>query len=374
MNKQTQQEPVWCFRRWSRRPWSAFAGMCRLKIGVLSVAMSIVLLATQVAGAQTVGTDSLSSYRTMHLDSVRVTAHHSAATTTRIVVPQTRTLVDQKAIAPLQTVESALRLLPSVDVRERGGKSPQADIAIRGGSFDQTMVMLNGIDFSDARTGHQSHSLPVDIDLVSDISVVDVTSQPGALSGALNFQTRPLSPRFLRARLEGGAYGYGYGNLSGAFEAGDVQVLGAASFRRSDGYRHNTDFWNVNSYARVMYDSPRAGYFDIQGGFQRREWGSNGFYSLDYEEQFESTMTGLASVRWSKRWGAFTLNAMGSFRQNNDLFEMVRDNPDPAAGGVLFNRHTTYNTGGEIFGSYDWRRAGTTSLGVNYIRHRMFST
>ncbi len=344
--------------------------------------MSIILLATHIAGAQTVGVDTLSQYRTLHLDSVQVTARRSAAPVSRIIVPQTRFLVDQKGHAPLGSAEAVLRLFPSVDVRERAGKSPQADIAIRGGSFDQTMVMLGGIDFSDARTGHQSHSLPVDLDVISDIAIVDVSNRPGALTGGVDFRTAPLFPRYLRVRLEGGAWGYGYGNVSGAWTGEGTElgrrsrpedrlaVLGAVSYRSSDGYRHNTDFWNLNAFSRVTYNSARAGNFDVQGGFQRRDWGSNGFYSLKYPDQFESTLTGLASVAWTKRWGRLTLGATGSFRQNNDLFAMVRGD----SSTIPFNRHTTYNAFGELSAEYDWRRAGTTSLGVNYTSHRIFST
>ena len=67
-----------------------------------------------------------------------------------------------EAAAPFQTLEDALRLSPSIDIRERSGKGVQADISIRGGSPDQTMMLLNGINFTDARTGHQTHSLPID--------------------------------------------------------------------------------------------------------------------------------------------------------------------------------------------------------------------
>ncbi len=270
MNKNTQQEVLWCFRRWSRKPWAAFAGMCRFKYGHLSVAMSIILLATHIAGAQTLGTDSLSQFRTLHLDAVSITARQNgSAATIHRTVSQTRFLVDQKETAPLAGAEAMLRLLPSVDIRERGGRSTQADIAIRGGSFDQTMVMLNGIDFSDARTGHQSHSLPVDLDVISDIAVLDGVALPGALAGAVDFRTEPVFHRYLRARLEGGAWGYGYGNLSGGWSQGGLQTLGALSYRRSDGYRHNTDFWNLNAYANVRYESPRAarGFFRHSGWF-----------------------------------------------------------------------------------------------------------
>ncbi len=375
MNKHLKTDTLWCFKRWTRKPWAAFAGLCRFKIGVLAVTMSIILLATTIASAQEV-----------HVDTVKITGRAPADPPTSPLRSQTRFLVDQRQNAPLGTSEQLLRLAPAIDVRERGGKSIQTDIAIRGGSFDQTMVMLNGIDFSDARTGHQSHSLPVDLDILSDIAVLDFATQPGALSGAVDFRTAPAFPRYLRARLEGGAWGYGYGNLSGAWSSLDsgshfgsrygerLSVMGAASYRRSDGYRHNTDFWNINAYTFVDYSSSRVGHFQIQGGFQRRDWGSNGFYSLRYPDQFESTLTGLASLRWWKSWRRLRLEAVGSFRQNDDQFEMVRDNPDPVTGGIPFNEHTTYNLYGSLSANYDWRRAGTSSLGTGLTYHQMFST
>ncbi len=368
MKKHQRTERLWCFRRWSRKPWAAFAGLRRLKIGVLSVAMSIILLATNIAGAQTAGVDSLAQYRTMHLDTVQVKGRsvmvrsHPAS--------QTRNVVAQKEAAPLQTAESVLRLLPQADVRDRGGKGVQADISIRGGSFDQTMVMLNGVNFSDARTGHQSHSLPVDIDCIGDIVIRDGSPSLGALSGAVDFRTYGSYSNYIRANLSGGAWGYAYGNLSGACTRDRFMVFGAASYRRSDGYRYNTDFRNVNAFAMAAYHPPKAGSFIFQGGFQTRDWGSNGFYSLKFPDQFEHTRTGLASLKWVKYWQRVTVNAVVSFRENSDRFEMQRGNPD----NIPFNYHTTYNAGAEVKAGYDWRRAGTTSLGVDYMFNRLFST
>lgn len=367
MNKHQRTERLWCFRRWSRKPWSVFASLRRLKIGRLSVGMSIILLATEIAGAQTA--DTLARFRTLHLDTLRVTgAVMNPARSS--VLSQTRLIVGEKEAAPLQTAESVLRLLPQTDVRERGGKGVQADISIRGGSFDQTMVMLNGVNFSDARTGHQSHSLPVDIDCISDIEVLDGAAAVGALAGAVDFSTRPRYPRFLRAHLAGGRWGYAYGNLSGAWTQGRLTGFGAASYRRSDGYRYNTGFENVNAFGRIVYASPRTGNFDVQGGFQTRSWGSNGFYSLKFPDQFEHTRTGLASLRWTKQWKRLTVEAVGSFRANSDRFEMERGNPE----NIPFNYHTTYNTGAALRAGYEWRRGGTTSLGVDYTCNRMFST
>lgn len=131
---------------------------------------------------------------------------------------------------------------------------------IRGGSFDQTMVMLNGINFTDARTGHQSHSLPIDIDCIAGIDLIDGVSGVGAYAGALNIRTMPLKSRYLRIEAAGGDDGYAYGNLSGAVTKGRFSLFAAGSYRRSDGYIHNTDFENYNGYLRMNYDSEKAGF------------------------------------------------------------------------------------------------------------------
>ena len=261
-NIQAKQTP--CFRRWSRKGWSAFASLHRhVTIGVLAATMSILLLATQSASAQ--HADTAAVLRTLRIDEVGISGSQTAPT--RNVQSQTP-LFDRKAqaAAPVQTLESALRLAPSVDIRERGGKGMQADIFIRGGSFDQTMVLLNGIDFTDARTGHQSHSLPVDLDCISAVDLLDGVPGVGAYAGAVNIRTAPLRPTYLRFEGTGGQHGYAYANLSGAVTAGRFSLLAAGSYRRSDGYRHNTDFTNGNAFLRATYETRRLGFFDFQAG------------------------------------------------------------------------------------------------------------
>ena len=184
MKKHSASRPALCpqrWRRWSRKKFGAFASLHHeVSIGVLSCSMSLVLLSTPTETfAQQFDTDSV---KELDISEVVVTGN---------ILPPTRTAVlpipvldrSEAATAPLQSIEAALRLCPSVDLRERGSKGVQADISVRGGSFDQTIVMLIGIDFSDARTGHQSHSLPIDLDIVSDITIEDGTAGIGAFSG-----------------------------------------------------------------------------------------------------------------------------------------------------------------------------------------------
>ncbi|MEG1759705.1 MAG: TonB-dependent receptor plug domain-containing protein [Alistipes sp.] len=361
--KEIQTKQIPCFKRWSRKGYSVFASLHRcVTIGVLSVSMSILLLATHTAQAATV--DTLFVSKMMHIEVVGVTG--SKAAPTRSAMSQT-TLFDRKdrAAAPLQTLESALRLSPSIDVRERGGKGVQADIAIRGGSFDQTMVLLNGINFTDARTGHQSHALPIDIDCVSGIELIDGVTGVGAYAGAVNFRTMPLKPTYLRLEAIGGQYGYAYGNLSGAVTKGKLSVFGAASYRRSDGYIHNTDFTNYNAFLRMTYDDHKAGFFDLQAGYQNRAFGSNGFYAAYNPNQYEQTSTALTSLRWLKQFGALTLNSSVSYRKNFDRYDWTR--------GTAMNHHNTDNVGAEVWGDWLWT-GGTTSLGADYTYNHIYST
>lgn len=361
--KEIQTKRIPCFKRWTRTGWAAFASLHRpVTIGVLSVTMSILLPAAAAARVQV--SDSLEICKILQIDEVGITGNLSSPT--RSVVPPT-TLFDRKAggAGPLQTLESALRLAPEVDVRERGGKGVQADISIRGGSFDQTMILLNGINFTDARTGHQSHALPVDLDCVSGIELIDGVTGVGAFAGAVNIRTAPLRPTYLRFEGAGGAYGYAYGNLSGALTAGRFTLFAAGSYRRSDGYIHNTDFDNWNGFLRMNYDSERAGFFDVQAGWQSRSFGSNGFYAAYNPDQYEQTRTALASVRWVKRLGDVTLNATASYRKNFDRYDWTRGTP--------MNRHNTDNAGAELWADYGWRW-GETSLGGDYTYNHIFST
>lgn len=352
-----------CFTRWNRKGWSVFASLHRcVTIGVLSVGMSMLLLATQGASAQ--NADTTAVLRELRIREVGISG--SLPVPLRNAQSQTP-LFDRKAqaAAPFETLEAALRTAPAVDLRERGGKGAQADISIRGGSFDQTMVLLNGIDFTDARTGHQSHSLPVDLDCISGVDLLEGVPGVGAYAGAVNIRTAPLLPEYLRFEGSGGQYGYGYANLSGALSSGGLTTQGAVSYRRSDGYRHNTDFETLNAFARAVYESPRAGFFDFQAGYQNRAFGSNGFYAAYNPEQWERTSTALASLRWLRPIGRFSLGAAVSYRKNFDRYDWIR--------GTAMNRHNTDNAGAKLWADCEWA-GGVTTLGGDYAFNHIYST
>ena len=259
-----------------------------------------------------------------------------------------RSLMTQEALVGIndlpegqaRTVEQILRLSPAVDVRERGGKSVQADICIRGGSFDQTMVQLNGIDFTDARTGHQSHSLPMDADLLAGIDLVEGIGGNTGLTGAVNMRT-----------------------------LNRLAVSGGASYRRSDGYNAGTDFSNLNAYTRAAYITPKSGTVDAQAGWQKRDFGAAGFYSLAFPNQFEKTSTAIGSVRWMKASGRLTFDNWVAYRKNFDCFQLIRGDES----SVPYNHHQTDNYGAHAAVGYRWK-AGTTTVVSNYACNAILST
>ncbi len=368
MMKRTHSKgSIACFKRWSNKGFSAFASMHKqVRIGVLSVGMSIISLAATEAYAA--DADTLKVFKVVDIDDVGVTLERETPTRSAMAQTQLFSRATQAA-APLQTLESALRLSPSIDVRERGGKGIQTDLAIRGGSFDQTMVLLNGINFTDARTGHQTHSLPIDIESVAGIDLVDGISGVGAYAGAINFRTAPLEPNYGRIELVGGQHGYAYANLSGAYSADRLTLFGAGSYRRSDGYSYNTGFENWNGFMRATYDHSSLGLFDAQVGYQWRAFGSNGFYSLSNPDQFETTETILGSLRWVKSLSEnLKLNSSVSYRKNFDDYEWIKGSP------VGNNLHNTDNITAELYATYDWQKAGVSTLGGDYTYNHIWST
>ena len=88
----------------------------------------------------------------------------------------------------------------------------------------------------------------------------------------------------------------------------------------------------------------RAGSFDLQAGWQDRDFGSNGFYAAYNPDQWEHTATALASLRWLKNVGRFALGAAVSYRKNFDRYDWTR--------GTALNRHMTDNAGAKALGRF----------------------
>ncbi|MGB7743000.1 MAG: Plug domain-containing protein, partial [Terracidiphilus sp.] len=72
-----------------------------------------------------------------------------------------------------ESPQDFLREDSSVFLEERGAGGGQADLVLRGGSFEQTLVLLNGFRINDAQTSHHNLDLPVPLEAMDSIEVLE---------------------------------------------------------------------------------------------------------------------------------------------------------------------------------------------------------
>ncbi|HEX8711715.1 MAG TPA: TonB-dependent receptor plug domain-containing protein, partial [Terracidiphilus sp.] len=110
------------------------------------------------------------------------------------------------AVTPLDF----LRGDSSVFLEQRGAGGAQSDIVLQGGSFEQTLVLLNGFRINDSQTSHHNLDLPVPLDAIDSIQVLEGAGSTlhgvDALSGVVDFITRAPDHEMLRLRAGAGAF------------------------------------------------------------------------------------------------------------------------------------------------------------------------
>ncbi len=277
-------------------------------------------------------------------------------------------IITKKTISQTAAISVAdmLHHIGGVDVRTRGANGVQADIGIRGGTFDQTLILINGIKISDPQTGHHSLNLPVDL---SNVERIEVLKGPGArtfgqnaFSGAVNIITQTPKKSYLKVGAQAGDFGLFGARVSGAFVT-DIQSHNlAVNYDQSNGYKHNTDYTIFNA----LYEGAiKLGEdkLSFMGGITDRAFGANGFYaSPAFTEQYETIQTGLAALTYNTSVGNATLEARAYYRQNDDKYVFIRDNPE-----FFKNNHTNRTLGLEV-NTVIPHTNSTTGIGIDLNR------
>ena len=136
-------------------------------------------------------------------------------------------------------VVDALKLDPSLDLRQRSPGGTQADLSIRGSSTGQTLVLINGMRVNDAQTAHHNLNLTTPLNEVQSVEILRGAGSSlygsDAVGGVVNIVTTPPESTEFRFRsaigsagtnAEGGSLAGGGGGLGAA---GGMGVAGAAS-------------------------------------------------------------------------------------------------------------------------------------------------
>lgn len=277
----------------------------------------------------------------------------------------------------IRSVGDLLALFPGIDLRSRGINDVQGDISVHGGTFDQMVVLLNGINFTDAQTGHHNLDMPIDISMVERVEFLtpSMLLAKGIVSycGGVNIVVSDAYCERLKTEVSGGSYGTGKLSFIGTKLFGGWATTLAASYNRSDGYMRNSDY----RHGSIFLQATRHSYLSdwhLQMGGQIKNFGSQAFYSISYPDQYEATRTFTLSASNQRRFGQKSrLETDVYSRVHSDHFELFRegyaDAPEWYNG---HNRHITVTSGlrssmvykmgiGELLAGTEVRQEGVVS-------------
>lgn len=349
----------YCFKYWNGASYAVFNSIKQtVRIGTLA-AIYLSVFGYQQTFAQV---DTASVNKKINLEEVEVSARRTTSVYSE--VGRVLHVIQRKEIEelPVYSVQDLLKYALNVDVRQRGPLGIQADVSIRGGSFDQVMILFNGVNVTDPQTGHLSLNLPVDIQSIERVEILEGPGArvygPGAFSGAINFVTGTKTKDNLTVNLLGGQHGLYNVSANATVKTGILKNYIAANKASSDGYIDNTDFKNHSIFYQGNLDFGQEK-LNFQIGHNNKAFGANAFYTPKYPNQFEQNKTTFASVKLTSG-DRVKISPAVYWRRHQDRFELFRDNP--ASWYTSHNYHLTDVFGGNFNAVIPWA-IGKTSLG-----------
>jgi len=266
-------------------------------------------------------------------------------------------VLDRRAIdaLPARTITDVIARALGVDLLAR---SPaQADLSVRGSGFEQVLVLVDGVPVNDTQTGHFHLDLAVPLDAVERVEVLrgpaSAVYGSSAVGGVVNIVTRNGS-REVSARAQAGSFGAWALGADAAVDLGSTVARLSAGHDASDGHRSGTD--HRITQVRGSIGTPLAG-GELHGaaGYAARDFGAAEFYAPF--DSYEETRTATASLSWRNRPAEVVVEPRVSFRQHDDDFILVRNDPS-----IYRNIHTTRQTDGELV--VRWRPDDRLALAV----------
>lgn len=369
--KHSNQQQAYRFKRFLRKAYSAFNSMHRLvNIGVVTGCALTFLHVSTVSAQTTASNEQQQKVMEKELDEVMVTASRVETPinqTAKLVTVITKEQIEQ---APVQSIQDLLVYAANIDVIQRGGHGVQADISIRGGTFDQNAVLLNGVNISNAQTGHYSFDIPINL---SDIERIEIIHGPSALiygasafSGGINIITKKNADYKAYASVEAGMHKLRGMEVRGVAKTGIATSSLSVGYSSSSGYIANSDYDLYNVLWQTRFRVKDASKIDLQLGYNDKKYGANTFYSAKYPNQYDHTSTYMGSLK-GEFGSDFKIIPIVYWNRHHDQFDLVKDTDF----GRNFHRNDTY--GANLIFMYKWK-LGTTSLGSEIRREDIMST
>lgn len=332
-NKQTKKPENITWKQFAHKGYCAFASLKReVRIGVLSVATLGIAAQAQAATSHNQMQNLMPEEEQDEQEMEAVTVTGTMAPLTQLQSARIVSVLSREEIqqAGVQSVNDLFKLATGVDVRQRGGFGIQTDISINGGTYEQVTILLNGINISNPHTGHLAADFPISISDIERIEVLEGAASRvyggQAFGGAINIVTRKDNGKTLEAGAEAGSYGTFQADARMSLNSGNVTNSISGGGGRSDGGTLN-DAWNKGqlywqgSYAGKDLD------LNWQGGFSRKSYGANTFYSGSSLDQWEQNERYLVSVSAETK-GRFHFTPQVYWNRTYDNYHWHKGHPE----------------------------------------------
>ena len=272
--------------------------------------------------------------KSIELNEVEVSS--SLAKTTYAAATRQITVLTAKQIQelPVSNINELLDYLGSVDMRQRGPLDVQGDLGVRGGTFDQTLVLVNGVRMNNPQTGHHNMNLPVPLQMIERIEVIQGGATNahgiGAMTGVVNIVLKSAQKKF----NAGYALTTGEHNLlNSSFYVGKKMgkwgVQFAQQSQRTAGYIPNTDFESSKLFVNLEREfklGKEKGHISIFYAENQKAFGAQNYYSTTFPDQFEATSTRIFGFKLDETIGLNTdLRFNMNFVTGTDRFELYRE-------------------------------------------------
>ena len=269
---------------------------------------------------QSVAQDSLIYYQ----QPIVITANRTP--TNALYVSRSIDIIDSGIVRRLGTVsiEDALRSGSNITIQSRGLFGVQTDVSIRGSLFSQNLILLNGVPLGDPQTSHHNLDIPIS---TKQIDRIEILKGPGsaqyganAYGGIVNIIIQEPKETSGTIRLSGGNFGLFEGIGSFNVVSSQIQSSHTVEFRRSDGYRYDTDFSIASFTTNTIFNLP-FGSYSLLGGYSKKSFGAFDFYSPGKNKPSkEWTETTLLNLSTPLNFSSIRLTPRIYYRRHYDKF------------------------------------------------------
>lgn len=372
-----------CWRQFTRKHDAIFRSLGKeMSIGVLSVATLLFATPETAAAKMAINADgfgatdwNIEEVTELDADSL-IELEGTEVVASRVPIPADKAVrlvqvINRKEIeaSSAQTVNDLLKLSAGVDVRQRGGFGIQTDVGVNGGNSDQLTVLLNGVNITNPHTGHLTMDLPVNVDDIERIEILEGGASrvygSSAFSGAINIVTRKETKNSVNANLTAGSYGTWGGNANAFFKGRHFGNRISVGHSESDG-NCNNDFVKTNAAWMGSYNSDL---WDVntQVGYSYMDYGANTFYGTGSRTQYEEDRRLITSIQGEYK-GKIHVRPQVYWNRSLDHYVWTRSNPE-----AYQNFHQTNVYGANVNAYTSWK-LGKTAIGFEYRSENILST